>query len=168
MKRWISLLLLVSLLFGLSACSLQDSNNRDESCFYYRRAEFAYGSDEGVVVPELRDITGHVTDLYYLMTLYLMGPMDEDLISPFPASTKLVSVHLAEDVLTIELTSVDKSLSDTEFSLACACLTKTCVELCDAPQVTIISGERSVTMNAEILLFYDDTIPEDSISEDIE
>ena len=42
-------------------------------------------------------------------------------------------------------------MTDAQFTLACSCLTLTCLELVDAESVTVVSGDRSITMNADSL-----------------
>ena len=46
-------------------------------------------------------------------------------------------------------------MTDAAFSLACACLTKTCMELTQASSVTVISGTRMVTMGPDNLILTD-------------
>ena len=166
MKRFLITAAMFSLIFALFGCANDNNAGQDQVQFYYRRGEYTYGTDETVVSPEQRDITGHAEDLDYLLALYLMGPMDEELVSPFPASVRLLSVYQAADQLTVELTDAGKALTDAQFTLACGCLTKTCIELTDAVSVTILSGERSITMGAEDLLLFDDVIPAESTTEE--
>ena len=156
MRRTLSLLLCLALLFTLSACRFSADGNGDTVTFFYRRVKFAYGEADSVISPETRDISGHAGDLSYLAALYLMGPMNEELVSPFPKSTRLISVLQTGDTIEIELSDIRDDLSDSEFTLACACLTMTCLEASDAEAVTIISGERTVTMNSENLLLIDE------------
>ena len=47
-------------------------------------------------------------------------------------------------------------MTDAEYTLASACLAMTCMELIDTEQVTVMCGERSVTINAENLLMIGD------------
>lgn len=166
MKRVMTTTAAFMLLLALAGCSLIKGNPEDRASFYFSRAEFTYGTAESVIVAEQRDIAGHAGELHYLLSLYLMGPLDEELISPFPGSTKLVSAVLIDSTLTVEITPIEKDMTDTEFTLACACLSMTCLELTDAAEVTIISGERTVTMGADDLLLFDDPIPTETISEE--
>lgn len=158
MRRIFCLLLAALLLLSLCACGV-DSENQAE--FFYRRVKFAYGTGEsdGVIVSESRDITSHTDDLPYLISLYLVGPQDEALASPFPAEVRLISAEKTRSKVQIELSEIDSGFSDSAFSLACACMTLTCIELTGVTQVTIVSGERSVTLRQEDLTLYDsDTV----------
>ena len=152
MKRILCIFLIFSLLFPLAGCS---KGIQDEVVFYYRREKFEYGIEDSVVVPEQRDVTGHKGDLSFLISLYLMGPLEEELESPFPTSTRLISVTPVVGALRIELSKLSDSFTDSQFTLACACLTLTCLELTNVQEVTITSGERSITMDRDALVLYD-------------
>lgn len=154
MKRILCFLLAVVLLLSLCACGLSDNNS---AFFYYRRIKFQYGSDtgDGVIVSEKRDITGHRDDLSYLISLYLLGPMDDALVSPFPADTRLLSTRTSAGDIELRLSEMGADFPDSRYSLACACLALTCLELTDATYVTVISGERSLRLSREDLTLLD-------------
>lgn len=144
-----------ALVLLLSACALW--NRFDDSVsFYYRKAEFDYTGSSPVIGSEKREITGHRGDWNYLVSLYLMGPVDGNLKSPFPAGTRLVAVRREEDTLIVELTDTRSALTDSGLSLASACLTQTCMEFTDVTAVTLVSGSRSITTTGEELLLTDD------------
>lgn len=155
MKRILSMLLIISLLLSLGGCGFGGGKRKDHAIFYYRRASYLYGQENGVIASEKRDISDHAGDLSYLLSLYLIGPLDEELESPFPKTTRLTSVRDNGETMQVVLSNIGSALSDSEFSLACACLTLTCLELSNATEVTIISGERTVTMTRESLVLYD-------------
>lgn len=149
MKRLISLLILFSLL--LAGCG---EKLKEPVTFYYVRA--GYESDmTSIIDSELRESSGHRGDLSYLLALYFMGPADEELLSPLPEGTSIVSVSRSGASITLHLSDTSDSITDNQFTLACSCLTLTCLELTDAESVTIISGHRSVTMNADTMLLQD-------------
>ena len=84
MKRLICLLL-VSMFILLSACHYSESGDILEPvAFYYPRTseQFVYGAPDGVLAAEMREASGHVNDLEYLIAMYLRGPQDEGLRSP--------------------------------------------------------------------------------------
>lgn len=152
MKRILILLLCVLLL--TSGCSARETAN-----FYYQRAYFQYDTADGVIVAEERDISGHDNHMSFLLSLYLLGPQNAELISPLPAGTKLLSLERTGDTLVITLTDVGDSLTESEFSLACACLTMTCAELTRIQSVTTVSGEHSLTLTRDMLTLYDSGAP---------
>ncbi len=155
-------LLLISLLVG---CSLpKHPGNR--VAFYYSRTDFAYGAEDAVIVSEQRDIAGHEGDLKYILSLYLMGSLDEELTAIFPITTRLVGMKQDGTNLSVHLTPIAKTLSDAEFTLACTCLTMTCMELTDCTQVTVVCGDRSVTLSDADLLLFDNPVPTETQSEE--
>ena len=155
-------LLILSVLAG---CSLQKHSGNNVA-FHYSRAEFAYGAEDAVMVSEQRDIAGHEGDLKYILSLYLMGPLDEELTAIFPITTRLVGIKQEDTSLSVHLTPIAKSLSEGEFSLACSCLAMTCIELTDCTCVTVVCGERSVTLSASDLLLSDNPIPTETQPEE--
>ncbi|MGM9590213.1 MAG: GerMN domain-containing protein [Faecousia sp.] len=104
---------------------------------------------------EERDLTGHRDDLRYMVGLYLAGPLEEGLSIPFTKTTRLLSAEKTDGIITIELSDHTYTMTDSEFSLACACLTLTCMSFTECESVTVISGPRSVTMDKNNILLYD-------------
>ena len=148
MKRILCLLLLLSIL--LCGCG-----KKDDVTFHYRSADELDPKTGSVLGAETRDVTGYRDDAKFLISLYLAGPLDQDLQSAFPAGTTLQSLIIRDDQLTIQLYDLPQALSDSDFSLACACLTMTCMEFTEARSVTILCGDRTVTMNRSVLTFTD-------------
>ena len=157
MKRFLSVLAALALALALTACTEPDAVT-----FYYVRDESAYqfGTTEGVIAGEDREAAGHVHDLRYLMILYLHGPVSENLRSPFPSGTSLVTLEQTEDTLTIRLSSIASVMKDTDLTLACACIARTCFEITDVQSVTIMAtgfGDARMTMTRDSLLLVDDS-----------
>lgn len=152
MKRCLCIAML--LLFLLCGC-----NKEDKVIFYYCPVDYLSTQNGSVLSPETRSITGYRDNLHFLISLYLTGPLDQDLKSPFPKGTKLQSLIQNDNQLTIQLYNLPQNLSDVEFSLACACLTMTCMEFSNVESVTILCGNRSVTMDETTLTLSDTPVP---------
>ena len=148
MKRILCLILIF-------ICLLSGCGKKDDVVFYYRSVDYLNSRSGSVLDSETRDVTGYRDNPQFLVALYLAGPLDQDLQSPFPTGTKLQSLFFKEDQLTIQLYDLPQTLSDSDFSLACACLTMTSLEFTNAKTVTILCGSRSVTMDQSILTFTD-------------
>ena len=161
MKRLFIIFLSVLMALSLLGCHSDDSNAIH---FYYCRdpEQYQYFEEDGVIRSESRDLPGRRNDLRYMVGLYLAGPMDEGLISPFSRGTILLGVEKTEDVISIALSDHSKSLTDSEFALACASLTLTCMDFTPCREVTIISGERTVTMNSDNIILFDALPQQDS------
>lgn len=127
--------------------------------FYYARKDFAYGTPDGAIGSELREVRGHEHDLNYLLALYLEGPLDENLRSPLPGKSRvrILDLETVGDALHITLSDLSNAMTDSEFTMASACLTKTCLEILNVQAVLIESGDRSVRMNPANLQFYDES-----------
>ena len=164
MKRILCILLIFSLVLALSGCS---SPSFDPVLFYYcRKPEtYQYFKPDSIIVSEGRDLTGHSQDLQYLVALYLAGPLDEELTSPFPRKTRLMEQEIHGSSVRIMLTDLDSTMTDSEFSLAAACLAKTCIAYIQCQDATIQSGTRSITINAENVIMFDSAIPENTEGE---
>ncbi len=160
MKR-ITCVLLALCMTVLLGCGRAETNS--VSFYYCRNAEeYQYFEEDGVIRAESRDITGHRSDLRYIVGLYLAGPLEEGLESPFSKSTRLVSVQKSGETIQIELSDQNQDLSDASFSLACACLTLTCMDAFSCTEVTVTSGERSVTMNENSIMLFDTLLPQEA------
>lgn len=104
------------------------------------------------------EASGHTNDLRYLLSLYLIGPSSDELVSPLPWGTRLLGVNRQDGTITLELT-------DTSFihdghgiqPLPAACLTMTTLSITGGDGVTITSGSRSVTMSRDSLTLIDDS-----------
>lgn len=153
MKRPACLILLLCL--TLSGCGVSGERIKDPVTFYYLQAKYAYGSEGSVIGSEEREASGHRRDLSYLLALYLMGPSSEGLASPVPPGTRILSVARSGTEIQLNLSDTAAALTDAEYSLACACLTLTCLDLTNAENITVTCGPRSVTMNHENLILFD-------------
>ncbi len=151
MKRFLSAALLAAMLLG--GCAGQ--GYKEPVAFCYLRSQYQYGASQGILAWEEREASGHRKDLRYLMGQYLMGPSTEELRAPLPSGTRILSAQQEGTAVTLTLSEVPASMTESAFSLACACLTQTCMGLTNADSVTVVSGSRSVTMDAENLIFTD-------------
>lgn len=156
MKRLISLALVLCLM--LSGCGTSGERIMEPVTFYYLQSKYSYGSEGAVIASEEREASGHRRDLNYLLALYLMGPSSEALISPVPQGTRILSVEQEGTTIQLSLSDAAGTLTDAEFSLACACLTLTCLDLTEVEAVTVTCGSRSVTMSHENLTLFDSSM----------
>lgn len=155
--RRLFLFLMVSCLL-LSGCSAIGERIKEPVPFYYVREDYQE-SMEQVILSEVREASGHRNDLPYLLALYSMGPTSEGLVSPFPKNTKMTLNTCADNSMELSLSDSALILTDAEFTLAGACIAKTCMELTDVEQVTIICGDRKITIRNNNLLLSSDVLP---------
>lgn len=151
MKRMTALILAVS--FLLSGCASFGERIKDPVTFHYLCSN--YTEDLCcVIVSEQRESSGHIGDLPYLLALYSMGPVSEEMKSPLVTGTRITAAQEDGHIL-LELNDACAILSDMDFSLACACLTLTCLDITGAESVTIRCGERAKTLDRSMLTLAD-------------
>ena len=141
MKRIGCLLLCCLILFSISGCPASENENTNPVFFYYLRnpSDYIYGSEDGVIFGESREISGHEGDLKYLLTLYLQGPLDEKLHPPFPDGCRILELQRDDTQLTLLLNANFSTLKDMDLTLACICISKTCFSLTDAQSIRIMA-----------------------------
>ena len=155
MKRLINVFLLFCLF--LSGCTMIGERVKEPVTFYYVRENYQKEMDQ-VILAEVREAAGHRDDLPYLLALYSMGPAKEDAIAPFPRNTRIIPIARSEHSMEISLSDSVHTLSESEFTLAGACIAMTCMELTDVDQVTVICLDRKVTIGKDNLLLYSDML----------
>ena len=157
-KFWILACILAAAILAVLCLPSQESS--DSVVFYYPRKNFAYGADRGAIGSEDREVGHRAEDFPYLLALYLEGPMDPNLRHPFPGKTisQVQTMEIQGDKVTITLSDLGVGMRDSEFSLACACLARTCLEITGAEQVRITSGDRTVNMTMNNLLLEDESV----------
>lgn len=164
MRKIIAFIIAITLVLCSAGCNTGSGLN-DPVTFYYTRPNdgFLYGAADGVIAAEEREASGHTGELQYLLTLYLSGPLDDSLTSPFPNGTQLTALTQTADTLYIELSGEFSQLSGVRLTTACACISKTCFALRDVSQVTIQSpafGDHpavEITLTRDSLFLLDDS-----------
>ena len=146
--------LLALCLTALLLCSCTHGTTADRATtFYYPKKNYVYSISESVVGSEARECADESTE--YLLRLYLLGPTEENLESIYPIGTQLQSLTQAGTALTVFLSPGSNRMADISFTLAGACLAKTCFGLDDFSMVTIRSGDRDVSFRPDDLIFQD-------------
>lgn len=155
MKKLICLL--IALCLGLGGCSFSPSE--DFIPFYYCRVEPGYQGEEGIIAPEHRNVTGPKEDLDALLAAYFSGPTDPALELPFPKTTEIEAWSIDHGILTLELSEEFSQLSGVDLTIACACITKTFLDLAQVEKVCIRTGQaHGITLSRENLNLSDDSL----------
>lgn len=174
MKRIICLLLVVLVL--LSGCSFALDNIKEPVDFYYLRTcskpdDYKTYFTEGAIIPETREASGHTQDLYYLLSMYLRGPLDSQLRSPFPSGCSVLDIRQDGQKLSVSLSSIAAILEDFDLTLANACLAKTCMALADVDSVYIEFLRNdgvilfSTTITSDTLVLEEEPLPSANATE---
>ena len=161
MRKMTALLLSIAVILSLTGCR---SDLKPVDFYYPRQTDsIQFGVPDGLISSDPREVAGHTGDLRYLISLYLRGPLDSGLQSPFPEGTMLEDISTEDGVVTVSLSREFSQLSGMELTLACACLSSTCFGLTDAEFVTILSpktelySQVEVTMDRNCLTLLDDS-----------
>ena len=144
MKRLIIMLLIPLLL--LTGCTFTDQSIKDPVEFYYLRScrgneDYKGYFAEGAIIPETREASGHKDDLYYLLSMYLRGPLSSQMESPFPSRSAVTKVWQEGDTLYVSLNAATANAEDLQLTLVWACIAKTCMALTDATTVQLESRD---------------------------
>ena len=157
MRRVILFLLLLSLALSCMGCH---PDTGSQLTFYYLRTDstIAYGQEDALITAHFPELDADV-ELDTMLQLYLDGHMAENMRSPFPRGTYLLSVAAEGDTMTLVLSREFSTLDGIQLTLAGACLAATCRDLAGYEKVQVRSGEKiyDFDMNSFILL---DSSPE--------
>lgn len=129
--------------------------------FYYRVPDAGLDQTPVVMDYHIFDARGREDDLLWLLNTYLDGPYEDGLISPFPGSAGISSVMREGSTLRVDVSESLAYLKGIDLTLACSCITMTCLELTDAQSVVItangqlLGGKPSVTMSRNSMLLED-------------
>ncbi len=155
MKRILCLLLALALLSGCSRLGRQDTGVQ----FYYRGADGEYFSPYGAMGTERRTLREDQMNIQGLMELYLGGPMDPELSSPFPKGMRLIQAEMTSREITLVFDDSLAALSGVGLRLACACIARTVSEYGGYETVNFrtqtgsLDGEEVITVRpAELVL----------------
>lgn len=162
MKRVIAIVLALLLLTG---CAPSPAGENTVT-FYYPRKNLVYSFSDLPIGAEARDCADEA--LEYMLRLYLLGPTDENLESLYPSGIRLLTVAEENGALTVTLSPAGNQMQEIDFSLAGACLAKTCIGYGGYSSVTIQSGDRELTLKNNDLLFRDNSATLDSSEEEKE
>lgn len=153
MKRIVFLLLVLSLTLSCLGCH---GETESQYAFYYLRTDstIAYGQEDALITAHLPEL-GSGVELDTMLQLYLDGHMGENMRSPFPRGTYLLSVATENDTLKLVLSREFSTLDGIHLTLAGACLTATCRDLTDFEKIQVRSGDKIYDFDINSFVFLD-------------
>lgn len=167
MKRFFAAAAITLVCCLLLGCSSFGTGIKEPVTFYYPRSLATYGHEDSIIASELRESSGHTNDPDYLISLYLHGPMDDNLVSPFPQGTSLISLQQEDHILYLTLSDSFANQSSLDISIACACLSKTCFELCNVEQVEIRTASIPLGQTQTVVITKDNIQLHDNSAENV-
>lgn len=161
-RRWLAFVLILTLLTGCRGGPAAPKTTPVQPVlFFYRTAHTGFSDETGLICPEERDLGDRVYTPMELFTLYFQGPQREDLVSPIPSGTELLSVDRSGSLLVIRLQQNAGTQSGIDLSILDACLAKTALQLEGVRQVRIRAESRGgqllrdTTLSDSDMLLYD-------------
>lgn len=155
-------LLIITVLSGCSSANKEEYINPVN--FYYLQPSITFDNSGNVITSEIRDYGNEDAPLNVVISQYLTGPTNSDLVSPFPENIQLKSFLIDDEKVYITLSNQLTELDNYSQTIACACITKTILGITSAKSVeirvdvgTIQDGALSITMDADSLLLFDNT-----------
>lgn len=168
MKRMLSLIIGVAILACIFGCTTQKQEFIDPVEFYYLLIQpenhIYHGSSDSIIAPEQREGYQIRNRMNTLIEVYLNGPATESFQSPFPANTRLITLDTNDKILTVILSDEIAELSGVDLVLACACLSRTFMELWDFETINIqaenemLDGKPVITFDKSNFFLTDDTV----------
>ena len=166
MKKILYIVLSILLMSTLVSCSEQTPADMKDVAFYYLKNEPEYGSESPVISKVVRSVPAG--DSYEsIMKLFLNGPITYDCVSPFPGGTELIEMYTEGNRATLVISPHLSTLSPSAQTLACACLTRTVIELTGVLTVHIrienglINGEETAVFNIGSFSYIDSMTQQD-------
>ena len=158
MKKKLTIVLLVSILL-LTGCQ-KPKCNTETTDFYYVRDEYIYTGEKSLLSVEKRNVSGDISEI---LNIYLRGPENRKLISPFPDDVYIKSLEIENRCLKVDLGQNFASLSGIDVIVACSALINTCLGLCDFDTIYItadgafIDGKSYLEFDKDDIIMTDET-----------
>lgn len=165
MKRLICAFLILVLSVFLFACQPKIEPILQPVNFYYRNAQLRYGSDDGLISAQITESASFAGNVLAILNEYLKGPDSDRFSVTFPASTKVLELEFVGSTAYLQMNDSFSRLTGIDLTIACACITKTTIELTGASAVCIsavnesLDGAPSITMDESSLILIDNYTP---------
>lgn len=160
MKRIGCILLILCLLF--TGCASEE--NAKKAQFYYCNENDAFFSDMGIMASETRTLRG-INNLSSMLELYFKGPVDTDLVSPFPPNLDIVRTEYKENSITLILDDSFAGLSGVNLRVAAGCIARTIWQYDDKYSVVsiqaenqLLDGQKTISLQPSELVLVDHSI----------
>ena len=165
MKRLIIGILCISLILCLFGCrkEAKTSDNKNTVIFYYLRKDVDFGSEHPLIAPERRTELSSGDTLEYLLALFMIGPVDDKLYSPFPSGLRVEKIQQENGKLVITFNTVLTEVTGFLLTQICACIAMTCTSLTGEETVSICALDSNFILQTVMefstsdLFLYDNT-----------
>ena len=171
MKRVISVLLILLLLFSAYGCAGSNRDLEVPASFYYRADPVTYNTPTSIFSAEVRETADLNNNTLEILNRYVAGPASVGYLSPFPAGVSVDSIKRDGERVIITMNDAFGTLTGVGLTAACTCVTLTVTELIGCQEVVIqcesvsLDGATSIAMNIANLHFMDTTDITPQVSE---
>lgn len=156
MKRVLAVLLTLCLLLSGCAARSQEQSTGTAVTFYYGTRDIEQLTGDLAIGEESRNL--RVYTLAEMLEIYMKGPTSEDLVSPFPEGTKVLSYAETEQGLKLTMSEAFFTLQGVDMSLATCCITRTVCAFSGADQLSLVDemGQIQLDLSPEQFLLEND------------
>lgn len=165
MKKRLLVLVCGLILLTLCGCQKKKTEFHKPVRFYYCNNAVSFNSSEGVIRSEIREAEHFSSDPEKMLREYLLGPQSEELVSPIPPSTQLVSFELQADSARITLSKPFADLNGIKLSTACSCIVKTLAEYVPITEVQIYAEDSLIDNKDFIVITVADIVLADLVEQ---
>ena len=167
---FLTVLLLLPLLSACREPAATAEQMKTPVDFFYRRREIGAGDANSVLGIQTVDFGDKLPDTAQMLERYLDGPTDDELDSPFPKGTVVLSVSVARNTVSLQMGGTYADLNGINASVADACLCKTLLKFEAAEKIVLSVADqsgvtaRSVSITDSDILLLDDSSDTSSTS----
>lgn len=144
-------ILLICVMLALCACSPKSEPMQRPENYYYCNTGPKYEIGESLFAVEVRE-TAQFSSLETVLQNYLIGPVSENLTSPFPKEIRILSAKIDEFGLKLEISDHLAQLQGVNLTSACYCLAKTAMDMTGEETVRIYCDTPMEEFGNEIVL----------------
>ena len=170
MKRFVTIFLVLILITATTACTNMQKQGRAVQ-FYYPTEKVKHGTEQGVIASETRYFNEEEA-LLNIISMYIQGPVSEDLRSPFPADLTVKELIRSSASIKMILSDHIAEQSGINLTLTCACIQKTLngITGVDAVQIAAenekINNQDMLILNSNNIFLIDSVISNPAPSKD--
>ena len=161
MKRLFLLSLIAAIVLSLFACTANEIYE-GSVVFYYVKNEKDTDGKTDVITPYYPQLNNTIDNYAEILGIYFNGPTNYSCQSPFPAGTTIEDINITRSKAQLVLSPQFATISGIDFTVACACLTKTVIELTGVNSVQIrvngaqLDGKDYLTFHTNTFTFQDE------------
>lgn len=146
MKKIIPIVLAI-LIMCCTGCKMNKTEFSSPVVFYYCVDKLDHTPHSSVIQSEERTVDCPPNDYKAIMQLYLEGPTQRGMYSPFPKGLTVTELLIDGETTYITFSTNLSYLTGVDLTLACVCIATTCFGLTRTQNVDI-SAERGLLDNA--------------------